>query len=163
MTADVVITVDGYSTARFWAKVDVGRPGVCWLWRAAVNEHGYGVFRLPDTRRNIKAHRMAWRLFNGIELEKDVALLHSCDNPPCVNPNHLVPGTQSENIADMVAKGRQRGRRNSRVLSSVQFEEIVILAGNGTSHADIANRYGISSSYVSMIASGKRGRKEEVA
>ncbi|MBA3891994.1 MAG: HNH endonuclease [Gemmatimonadaceae bacterium] len=95
---------------RFWAKVQVPPEGddvSCWPWTAAVNAKGYGVFffgsRLDGSRRTVLAHRFAWELVNG-PLPDGIVLLHSCDTPACVR--HGIPGTQADNVADMIAKGR---------------------------------------------------------
>jgi hypothetical protein len=95
---------------RFWAKVD--KTGECWLWTAAVNSSGYGRLQVggrggPGVEL---AHRFSWKLATGID-PGPLCVLHVCDNPPCVNPDHLVLGTQSANIRDMVGKGRQKGRQ----------------------------------------------------
>lgn len=145
--------------ARFWAKVDVRRVGECWEWTAARNEHGYGVFRLPLERRNMKAHRMAWWIAQGVRLDESVKLLHSCDNPPCVNPAHLRTGTQAENVHDMVSRGRQRGIRHS-VLTAEDVTAILAARAFET-QTQIAERFGISPSYISMIANGQRLRGKE--
>lgn len=95
---------------RFMEKVQVPPAGdetSCWLWLGATNKDGYGVFRIGSavdgTRRTILAHRWAYEQVNG-PLPDGVVLLHDCDTPPCIR--HTKPGTQLENIADMVAKGR---------------------------------------------------------
>ena len=84
---------------RFWSKVD--RSGKCWLWTASRNSSGYGKFDGEG------AHRVAWRLAYGV-IPYGACVLHRCDMPRCVNPAHLWLGTQADNVADMVAKGRQR-------------------------------------------------------
>jgi hypothetical protein len=74
---------------RFWEKVE--KTDGCWLWRAGVdNRDGYGKF-LAAKGRTVRAHRFA--------------------SPTCVNPEHLVPGTQKENIADRESRGRSRWQR----------------------------------------------------
>lgn len=96
-------------TDRFWSKVD--QTGDCWLWQAYTSKTGYGQFRLGKTM--VKAHRMAYELTNG-SLEPDAVLRHSCDTPACVRPDHLMPGTQADNIQDMDDRGRRRSRNGSQ-------------------------------------------------
>lgn len=89
---------------RFWGKVE--KTDGCWLWRGVVNlkRGGYGYFYDDDTRLR-RAHRVAWELTNGPLAEAE-SLLHSCDVPACVRPDHLSIGTQTENLADMRTKRR---------------------------------------------------------
>ena len=79
---------------RFWAKVDKRGPDECWPWTAYVDQLGYE-----------RAHRVSWTLAHGSPGDLDV--LHRCDNRRCVNDSHLFLGTQQDNIADMIAKGRK--------------------------------------------------------
>lgn len=92
---------------RFEAKVDrSGGPDACWPFTASRNEDGYGGFW--DGERRVKAHRFAWELAHG-PIPDGLDVLHHCDNPPCCNSEsdkHLFLGTNADNIADMVAKGR---------------------------------------------------------
>lgn len=90
---------------RFFARVDVRGPDECWVWLAGTQLRGYGHF-YDDDRRNRRAHRVAVELATGVPLADEVVVLHSCDNPPCVNARHLKVGTQVENLEDMRAKGR---------------------------------------------------------
>lgn len=96
---------------RFWDKTD--RRGRCWLWLAARDRKGYGKFgvgTLGHDRRVESAHRVAWELTRG-PIPGGMYVLHHCDNPWCVNPDHLWLGTRADNAADMVAKGRStKGR-----------------------------------------------------
>lgn len=159
MTGDTA-PLDTYLIARFWAKVDVRRPGECWPWTKATNEHGYGIFRVNG--ENVKAHRMAMQLADGIRRDPAEKVRHVCDNPPCCNPGHLVAGTQADNVADMVERGRQRGIEHSKLTDEDRME-ILAATARGETQAAIAARFGISPSYVSMIAAGKRLRGKEVA
>lgn len=81
---------------RFWPKVALpDTPDGCWVWTAARTRDGYGVFRLGG--RSVKAHRASYRTFVG-PIPDGLTLDHVCNNPPCVNPAHLVPATVRDNI-----------------------------------------------------------------
>lgn len=93
---------------RFFSHVDQGAG--CWLWTSTRSKSGYGYITLPNAycgARTMKAARVSWIIHNGARAIPDgMLVLHSCDNPPCVNPAHLRIGTQSENILECVARGR---------------------------------------------------------
>jgi hypothetical protein len=88
----------------FWAKVDAsGGPDSCWPWLGCVTDLGYGQVRHEG--RTQSAHRVAYRM-SGHPLGAHEKLRHSCDNPPCCNPRHHLPGTQKDNVNDSIARGR---------------------------------------------------------
>lgn len=95
---------------RFWKHVDT--TGACWVWTAAKvggdMSMGHGVMRLQDPVRNALVHRVSWELHYG-PIPDGFCVLHRCDNPPCVRPDHLFLGTKADNTADMMRKGRKRG------------------------------------------------------
>lgn len=90
---------------RFWSKVE--KTESCWNWTAG-NNRGYGQFSIGGRANggNILAHRFSYELVHG-KLPPGVCVLHRCDNPSCVNPDHLFTGTQQDNIADKMGKNRQ--------------------------------------------------------
>ena len=93
---------------RFWAKVQ--KTDTCWLWTGATARHGYGNFF--DGNHWVPAHRLAFELTYG-PIHEGLDICHRCDNPPCVRPDHLFPGTTRENLQDASRKGRTAtGDRN---------------------------------------------------
>lgn len=98
---------------RLWSRVDKNGPipdhrpdlGPCWVWTGSKHrgrQHGQIGLRAGVL---LWTHRLSWELTNG-PIPGGLFVLHHCDNPPCVNPDHLWLGTQRDNVADMVAKGR---------------------------------------------------------
>lgn len=87
--------------ARFWSKVK--QTEGCWLWMGARDPDGYGSFRVGS--RGTHAHRIAYALKVG-HIPSGFSVLHKCDNPPCVRPDHLFLGTQLDNVHDMMSKSR---------------------------------------------------------
>lgn len=80
----------------------------CWLWAWNRTVLGYGT--MMDNYRVVYAHRLSWIANNG-EIPAGLTVMHSCDNPPCVNPHHLSLGTQADNVRDAASKGRLDGGR----------------------------------------------------
>ncbi len=91
--------------AKFWLSVNTS--STCWEWSGSKDEFGYGRFYV--VKDEWPTHRFSWRITKG-EIQPGLVVMHKCDNPSCVNPEHLQLGTQADNIKDMDAKGR-RGTR----------------------------------------------------
>lgn len=108
---------------RFWSKVD--KSGECWEWTGKrLARYGYGSFYL-ERRKRVSAHRVAYWLANNHD-PSELFVMHRCDNPPCVNPDHLVLGTDLDNIRDCVEKGRnpKHESHGRSVLTYGQVQEI---------------------------------------
>ena len=104
----VILKRGGDPSERFWDKVSRAGPEECWPWTGTLGgSNGYGAFWLDG--HQVPAHRYSLAL-SGIEIPPGMIVMHSCDNPPCVNPAHLSVGTNADNTADMFAKGRQGTR-----------------------------------------------------
>lgn len=155
---------------RFWEKVDKNGPVMpgmstpCWVWTAA-KIGPYGAITIE--RRQYRAHRLSFELHGGTI--GDLHVLHRCDNPPCVNPEHLFLGTNEDNVQDRHTKGRDakgdssgsrvhperlpRGERvNTSRLTAAQVVEIRTLSAAGQSRRALAARFGISHVAVRQIA-----------
>lgn len=87
------------------AKTPAGAPDDCWEWGGSPDHDGYGVVSWGGTQ--YKAHRVAYELHVG-PIPEGLVVRHNCDNPPCVNPAHLLLGTQADNVRDMHERGRGR-------------------------------------------------------
>ena len=95
---------------RFWGRVPIGRPDDCWPWAGARNGNGYGTI-IGDDHRGYVATRLMREFIDGRAVPPSLCVCHRCDNPLCVNPNHLWIGTKRDNSWDMIAKGRKPKRR----------------------------------------------------
>jgi hypothetical protein len=126
---------------------------VCNEWQGKLDEHGYG--RVNASNTNARAHRVAWKLIYGA-IPKNMCVLHSCDNRKCVNVHHLFLGTQDDNIADMLAKGRNsKGEIHGKAkLSELDAKAVKGLFSLGVSKSDICATYDICRSHVSKIIRG---------
>lgn len=88
----------------FWERVD--KTSGCWLWTGAKSTNGgYGYFIYGRGGQKLRAHRVAWEMTHG-PIPEGWVVMHLCDNPLCVNPDHLEVGTQADNVLDMRIKDR---------------------------------------------------------
>jgi len=125
--------------------------GECWEWKGRVDNSGYGVLKFQG--KVVRPHRAMWQIHNATTLLPGINALHRCDNPPCMNPAHIFPGTQQQNIADMHQKGR--GGCN-RVLTEDQVVEMKRLYRTGKyKQAEIEKMFKSSSGQLSRIMNQK--------
>lgn len=156
--------IDGASEAAFWAKVEVGDSAACWPWTGARNTKGYGNVRVNCSYW--KAHRLAWTLCN-FEIPAGFVVCHSCDNPSCCNPGHLMIGRPMANFIDMVTKRRGEFRKNKAIgerntNSKVTADQVLEIrqtysAGQANQY-ELADRYGITQTAIGCILRRKTWR-----
>jgi hypothetical protein len=150
---------------RFWSKVDKNGPTMphmktrCWVWIAGRFPSGYGCFGPYKKRQSVRSHRVAWELTWG-SLGKKKAL-HHCDNPPCCRPSHIYKGTDANNMADKVARGRARGahkgsEHHNAKLTDLQVQQIrrSYIPGR-VSQQKVADKFNISREHVRDLLAGK--------
>lgn len=127
----------------------------CWNWSRYRNALGYGVLGVP-LDRTMLAHRYAWEVYKGV-VPAGLCVLHRCDNPSCVNPEHLFLGTQADNNEDMHNKGRgviPRGETHGCAkLTNKQVQEIREQFGK-LSDCELARRYGVTSGAIRHMRLG---------
>lgn len=135
------------------ARVSVSEATGCWEWKLARNRLGYGSYGDNTGPKHVtrKAHRLAFELANGY---LPSAVLHRCDNPPCCNPAHLFAGTLSDNVQDMLTKGRG----GVAVLTWAQANEIRSALAAGAQGRRLAVIYGVTEHAISKIKRGKTWR-----
>lgn len=92
----------------------------CWEWQGCKSKEGYGKFMFQ--RKKYMAHRLSWIFFNG-EFSEVLHVLHHCDNPPCVNPNHLFLGTNQDNVDDKMRKNRHPHKLRTHCKNGHPFTE----------------------------------------
>jgi uncharacterized coiled-coil protein SlyX len=105
---------------RFWEVVV--KTGECWLWTGDMYNDGYGRIRPGLGKKYVRAHRFSWELHHGA-IQKGLYILHHCDNPICVRPDHLFVGSKSDNMKDCAAKGRCAAQKRTSCLHGHAFTE----------------------------------------
>lgn len=140
---------------RFHGQVGLPDSNGCINWQGSMASHGYGI--IGSNGRSLYAHRIAYELAKG-PIPEGLFVMHACDNPRCVNPDHLSVGTQKDNIADAAAKGRTA--RGSMVPRSILTEEAVQDIrreyASGTKQLILAERYGVAQPTISDVVTGRR-------
>lgn len=137
--------IRGDDEARYWSKVDRRGPDECWPWTAH-SRKGYGLMRVAGVL--LSAHRWAYERWIG-PIPTGLQVCHSCDNPPCQNPAHWFLGTNDDNVADKMAKGRAPTR-----LTAAQVGQMRRLYKTGRRQVDLARSFGVTPSHVSRIVRG---------
>lgn len=152
---------------RFAAKTRPASNG-CIEWIGAVNNQGYGVFSVGEGRLRL-AHRFAFEKHYG-PVPNGLVVMHACDNPRCVNQDHLIAGSRLANMLDMARKGRQRGGRvrgEKQHLSKLNSEAVKVIrraaGGRRGMQSLLARLHGVTQANVWAIQNNKTCKREEAA
>ncbi|AMS02615.1 endonuclease [Gordonia phage Yvonnetastic] len=151
--------------SRYWSRVEVKGRDECWPWTGGVEPFGHGVIylgRFSGTPRNEKAHRLAYEFHHG-KPPGDLVVRHTCDNPPCQNPRHLILGTQADNIRDMYSRSRNvnDGRPGtSHPMHKISDADVRDMrdrySSGGVRYKDLALEYDLSEAQVGRIIKRER-------
>ena len=134
----------------FWENV-VKTP-YCWEWAGSKQAEGYGRFNLHAGVRML-AHRVSWILTHG-KIQAGLCVLHKCDNPGCVRPDHLFLGTRTDNDKDRDNKGRTKmGQQLPQ--TKLTFAEVQAILKSDETQTALAKRYGVNQSTISLIKNRK--------
>lgn len=158
---------------RFWEKVAKKGDNDCWEWTATKNQQGYGMFIVNGGESPWQAHRLAYKYTYGA-VPEGMHILHGCDNPSCVNPKHLHPGTRSDNMKEAFARKRFM-RQNIDLsekekielkfkqickkwgLADFEVEIIAKMPDNGFKKKDLMDQYKIPKHVIDQIRNLKKG------
>ena len=142
---------------RLFARVDIDNDSGCWNWRGHKTGDGYGVLNID--RKLVRTHRISYEIHFG-PIPEGMQVCHKCDNRACANPDHFFLGTNADNMADKVAKGRQSSAGGAKgithPLSKLTDEDIIaIRAAKGVSQRRLAAQFGVSQVNICFILSGR--------
>lgn len=148
-----IANFDSKLVNRFWAKTEIRGANDCWIWKGSKRKSGYGKFYLNGKR--VAAHRVSFWINNGC-FDSELDVLHSCDNPSCVNPAHLWTGTAKDNINDMMRKQRGNHRKGEDHATAILTERDVIRIrwirkNEKKTLKELSVAFGVSTSAISHI------------
>jgi len=152
----------------FFSKIVENDISGCHEWSASVNNKGYGQFhvRMEDgKKRMVRAHRLAWMIKNG-DIPERMLVLHKCDNPKCVNPDHLFIGTNQDNMDDMNKKGRGKppeikyGDTHSRAKLTWKDVDCIRHIGSRLTQRKLAEIFGVDQKTIFPILKGETWKEE---
>ena len=141
---------------RFWSKVDIKSYEECWEWTGALGPHGYGRTS-GNGKYDLVASRVSYELTKG-QIPDGLIVIHSCDNPKCVNPSHLSVGTHLDNMQDMIKKGRdyhpiKYGEESPRAKLTDDIVRL-IRSSSGIPDTEFARRFSVTKAAIRYVRIG---------
>lgn len=134
---------------RFWSKVDIRGDNECWPWLASKkNAMGHGQINVGGKIEC--AHRIALSLHKG-QMVDSPTVRHSCDNPPCCNPAHLIEGSDQDNVDDMLSRRRGRVFGREQKIAPSDHPDILKAYASGKTQREIGEQYGVTQARISAI------------
>jgi hypothetical protein len=124
----------------------------CWEWVGYFGSGGYGM--MSRNGKNARAHRVSYEAYKG-SIPKGMVIRHTCDNPACINPDHLVLGTQQENVADRESRNRRNVKGEQIGTAKLSEADVVNIRMSNESLDVLADRYNVDRSNIWMIKAGK--------
>lgn len=139
---------------RFMANVQ--KTETCWVWMGYKHPSGYGQFSIKH--KSIRAHRFSYIMKHG-KIPDDMIICHKCDNPSCVNPDHLFAGTHTDNIIDSIKKGRRFNSDGSYHTAKLTTSEVLrireLYAGGTFTKAELGRKFHVNKGNIGLIINGK--------
>ena len=129
----------------------------CWIWNGTKLSSGYGIVPPTGTRKRMMAHRYSYLYTHGGDITPGEEIRHKCDVRACVNPDHLEVGTKTENMRDMISRGRGANRYGPH-FNAEQVAEIRRRRGQGESLKQLGLAFGVHPKSISRICLGKHYR-----
>jgi len=145
---------------RFWKLVR--KTDACWLWAGNIGRDGYGRIRASKTEL-LLAHRLSW-MIHFVAIPEGMFVCHKCDNPKCVNPEHLFLGTPLDNMRDMIAKGRERHVNlygSEHGMAKLNEEKVMDIRRTYLKYSRdygapaLAKKYGVTKTTIKNVANNK--------
>lgn len=124
----------------------------CWLWVGSIGTGGYGL--MSRESKTVRAHRVSYEAYKGA-IPETLVVRHTCDTPNCINPDHLLLGTQRDNALDREARGRRDVKGEQVGTSKLMEQDILDILASEDTGVELARRFSVSPSTISLIRLGK--------
>ena len=151
MTPFVVVTDSDLLKAKLLNKARLTDVG-CWEWTGAKDGRGYG--QVNRGNKTLRAHRVSYEAYHG-QIPSGMVVRHSCDNPSCINPDHLCHGTVQDNVMDRELRGRRDVRGEQVGTAKLTEADVLDIRSSSLIGTELAKKYSISPSTISLIKTGK--------